>query len=147
MSGALDDLCDTLNEAELVVRDPRTDEPVIGSDRKPWTIMLAGPLHEHTKAFEKSRRVEAMKAARGGRGLKGAVDEDFQIKEFVARTIGWSPITFKGEPLTFTPEAARDLYERSPAIKGQVAVFLMEAESFLPKPSTPSASSKLTTSA
>lgn len=139
MSGALDDLFDVITEAQMTVIDPRTEEAVKGDGDEDWKITFAGPLHAVTKKLEKDRRTNAVMSAKSGRGMKAALATDFQLEELVARTLGWGPITRKGRPFPFTPENARALYSEAPVVKGQALVFITEADSFLPKPSTPPA--------
>lgn len=90
----------------LTLTDPRTEAPTSS------TITLASPEHESRKRIDlaRTRRLRAEYAQKGKLSSTDPVDDVAEETDYlVAATLGWN-LTQRGEPLPFSPEAARKLY-------------------------------------
>jgi hypothetical protein len=130
----MNDLADIVEAKTFKLTIIKNDgTPLLGSDDKPFQIDLAGP--SHVQAFKAQNDMVA-KAVRARRENKMDVGEprDF-VEHLVTRTLGWSPITWKGKPFPFSVESAFDLYTQSELVRRQVEVAINTPENFLPKTS------------
>lgn len=105
----IDNLFD-LDEAELVIKDPRTAED---TDIK---IVVYGP--------STPQWLESVKAAK---------DEDNSVNSFVVLTKGWSGVEANGKAVKFSKEKATEIYSASSVIRRQFNIFVSKQRSFLPE--------------
>ena len=132
-------LLDELETAEMTVINPKTGEPVVGSDGKPWQIVFAGPKHKSTREWESRDRVATMRASRQ-RGLKGAEErleraEEIDADQLCARCLGWSPVMMGGADFPCTEANKRKVFGTQ-HMRSQAFRFLGDAASFLPNSPT-----------
>jgi hypothetical protein len=101
-------------------------------------FLLAGPGHAARVDLDRklSKRSLRQFNKTGKASLPDDPDElrDQETERMVALTLGWRGVTDKaGEPLPFTPEAAREAYEnRRSSIRAQVAKALADIANFTP---------------
>ncbi|WP_316214294.1 branched-chain amino acid ABC transporter [Bradyrhizobium sp. SZCCHNR2032] len=137
---------DAQDEAELVIRHPKTREPTT------WVWTFYGPAHAKTRALadrvsrEALRRSVAERQARiNGEPLP---DEDPQtpdqiraetVDSIVARTKAFTPVKLGDQQIVFSPDAARALLlDRKKAwLFVQIVNYLKAEENFI-QPSAPS---------
>lgn len=129
---------DSVDEAGLVIRDPRTDAPTT------WVWTFYGPAHPKTVELVNRISREQLKEARekeaasvNGRKWKPSGDApeellDRNVSNVVARVKGWTPIRINGENLTFSPETTKALLmDRKKAwLLTQIGDFLRDDASF-----------------
>lgn len=110
--------------AECTIKDPTTGAPTT------MVITLAGPEHPDRKRrmFARQRRVRAEIAQHQRLPVVDPEEEEAdEIEELVACTLGW-----KGAPMPYSPETARDLYANPKRawLRLQVRAFLDRREAF-----------------
>lgn len=116
------------------------------------TITVCGPqsaaVRAHNEArYDMARRREAMAKKRGKEvdSIGLAEIEGALIDLAVAHTTGWTGFVDGGQPVPFTPQAARDLYTKHPWLRDQVLAEGQELGNFLPKSSSSSSRTQLQT--
>jgi hypothetical protein len=137
----------------LRVRDPRhlrgdsdvDKRPFLLSDdadptSAPCTLTLLGPDSPRVRKLLEPQRARYMQQALLSQSRsKGfsitaediAYEEEENLNIAVAATTGWTGFTSEGEPLVFSAEAARTLYESSRDILEQALAFIRERANFL----------------
>lgn len=108
-------------------------KPMTTKDGKPITIKLLGP---DSIAYRKANRDLVRKRVRAANAAEPEPSFEENEAESIALlaslTVGWHGITNgKGEPVACTREAAAALYERFPAIRDQVDVFVAQRGNFV----------------
>lgn len=108
---------------DMPLRDPKTNEPVVDKEGKPITIKLCG--------FDSSR-YKAVVRDRVKQGKPIDAERDIVVDDLVTLTVGWSPnLGFgKQDPLPFSAENARMLYENCFPIRLQASVWVANAVNF-----------------
>lgn len=122
--------------AEMALVDPNTGDPT------DWKITFAGPTHAATIKLRNETQRAAFREMRKSQSRRYRDDDaddskddvaENVVKMLLARTLGWSDVTFGGEPYPFTEENARKLYRGNPLIRAQALNFLSEDANFLQK--------------
>jgi hypothetical protein len=147
----------------MVVRNPfgTADEdgelpPLMAADGSPATLTLLGADSDTARRLDfrrgaaaQNRLVAGMYAKTKQRGVVTADDLAEQaahdLDRLVALTVTWHG--FEGDddqPLPFSPEAVRELYEQNPFIREQALGFIEDRTRFFAPSSTPSAPSSST---
>lgn len=108
-------------------------KPLTTKDGKPVTIKLLGP---DSIAYRKANRDMVRKRVRAASASEPEPTFEEGEAESVALlaslTVGWSGIVnSKGEPVPCTRDAAISLYDRFPAIRDQVDVFVAQRGNFV----------------
>lgn len=131
-SSDLDSFVDA-DEIDLVMTNPRTGDPVIASDEKPWTIKLAGPNHPESVKLRNAAIGKTLKRNRTRGNVEQSPDEvvNQSIDHLVARTLGWNAPLMGGQPVPFSKEAARKIYTTMQAFRNQVQERLVDDAGFL----------------
>ncbi|HEY0838177.1 MAG TPA: hypothetical protein VGE72_29990 [Azospirillum sp.] len=97
---------------ELVVRDPRTQDPILGANRQPWTLLLAGPGHKNSIDAKNEQTRKALRRARmkGDQGDDPKAVEADNLAYMMKRLLGWrNPPPLGGAPFEHSPENATRL--------------------------------------
>lgn len=125
----------------LQLTHPVTQELLWDDEKKktgPVRIRLLGAdskKHRSKEYAARNRRLKQM--GRGGKrgGLMAGVTaeglEEDATEVMVACTLGWENIQLAGQPLEFTPDAARSLYSEHEWIREQVDEFIADRANFL----------------
>jgi hypothetical protein len=114
---------------KLIILDPKTQAPTSSF------IELASPEHESRKRLDLTR-TRALRAEYANTGKMPSTDPIDDIEDetnyLVAATLSWN-ITQGGEPLEFTPAAARKLYTdpKKQWLRAQALVGLRKTELFI----------------
>jgi len=123
---------------DMVVRDPRSQEPVNDLDGKPWKIAFAGPNHPATVKLRNDEMRKTLKRLReksaGGETEGETRVDDFEtemVEAYARRTVAWGPILYEGQPFPCTYENALALYSGARAILRQVDGFVQEETNFI----------------
>ena len=132
-------LLDELETASMVVVNPKTGEPVIGSDGEPWQIVFAGPSHKVTREWETKHRIALFRSSRQ-RGERGAEErlqhaDDTDVEQLCARCLGWSPVLANGSDFPCNEINKRRTFATQ-HMRSQAFRFLGDAASFLPNSPT-----------
>lgn len=118
--------------AEMQLIDPSTDEPIPG-----WTITLLGIDSDVYQDIQ--RRKQQTYLDRAAKGKKaGNLDAkklaSDSLEELVACTVGWTGLSLDGEePLEFSADNARMVYEQWSWIKEQAQAFVNDRANFFAK--------------
>lgn len=125
---------------DLEMNFPGTNKPC------GWTITLAGPAHEQTKALsdeatrESQRKAADMERAQvNGRKWKGEEDQSpddirrRNVTNVCRRIVTWSPVEFENGEVPFSLDAAVDLFldPSKGAFYLQVVEYLTSERAFL----------------
>lgn len=115
--------------ADLVLRNPATDEPLATEEGASISITLAG---YDSKAARKMRHAMANRRMQrtGGKMTAESLEAD-GIELLCALTLGWQNIVVDGEPLEFSADNAAKLYKRFPWIREQVDAFVGDRANFM----------------
>lgn len=111
-----------MDVVELTILNPKTGNPILAADDKPWTILLAGPNHAETVRLRNMSIGKAMRRQR----LRGDAELDpNEVTEetldgLAARTLGWNTPIMGGKPVEFSKDAARKLYKASQYVRARV---------------------------
>jgi hypothetical protein len=153
--------------ATMIVRDPfgePTDDgeqpALLAADGTPATLTLLGADSETARKFEYRLQAEATNRAHAviwnsGKRRSVAVTPEEKAEEaarridkMVALTVGWHGFEDdEDQPIPFSEEAVRCLYEQNLFIYQQAEAFVNDRARFFARSSTDSASSSSTTSA
>ncbi|PWE57664.1 branched-chain amino acid ABC transporter [Metarhizobium album] len=118
---------------------------VINGKPSDWIWTFAGPAHPRTiehgervarEVLHRERQMD--QAARNGKKVK-VPEESLEelrsknIESVVNRLLGWSPVNLDGQPLEFSPEAARALLSdrKKQSLMTQALEFLAADDSFI----------------
>lgn len=129
---------DSIDEAQLVIRDPRSDAPTT------WVWTFYGPAHPKTVELANRISREQLKEAREKEAAQvnqrkwkpqGDTPEevlDRNISNVIARVKSWTPIRINGENLTFSPETTKTLLmdRKKGWLLQQIGDFLRDDASF-----------------
>jgi hypothetical protein len=121
--------------AEVEIKHPVTGANV-GA-----TVTLAGPEHPKRKQIKFARQRAARKALnKTGKVLLSDPEDDEQdnLEDLAACTLGWTGFSEDGKPMEFTPAAALKLYqqEKSQWLVSQLMNALNERERFIASSAT-----------
>lgn len=100
-------------------------------EEKPVTITIAGQhstLHRDIERRQQKRRLSK-------KDLTGARARQDLIERVAHCTLGWQGITSDGEPVAFTRDMARQIYEMLPWILDQVVEAMQDHSRFFNKES------------
>lgn len=96
---------------------------VLGMDSSAYRQIIQKHQRKRAKAFERSGRLMS---------LSPEEMEDEQRELLVACTVDWKGVSEDGaEPLPFTPENARSVYESTPVIREQVNAAIADRALFI----------------
>lgn len=135
---------DALDEAQLAIKHPRTEEPT------GWVWTFFGPGHPKTidvanRASRHMLKVAAEKEQARVNGKKWKAEDETvdelrakNVDNIVARTKDFTPVKMDGQTIEFTPEAAKKLLldRKKGWLFSQVIEFLAADESFIPPSAT-----------
>jgi hypothetical protein len=130
---------DARDEAELVIKHPKTLEPT------GWTWTLYGPGHAVTTELSNRVAAAALKKAAARRqaqinGRKWKEDEESleqlraeQVDGIVTRTKSFSPIKLGNDTIEYSPDAARKLLldRRKGWLLEQISDYLRDEANFI----------------
>lgn len=152
--------------AEMIVRDrlaPLVDDetspfdgefpPLLSREGTPCTLTLLGGDSETAKRFDRQRAAAAQNRvvvsmfgkgkARGNVTVEDIAEQaQHDLDKLVTLTVGW--YGFEGEddePIPFSAEAVRELYEQDPDTREQAIQFIGDRAAFFARSSTRSAPS------
>ena len=116
--------------ADMEVRHPATNEPLLTADKQPVTISLLGVDSDVFRAGE--RKLANRRLKQGQKAKVTAEGVEAQAIGLLADcTVGWSGIEFEGAVLSFTRENAVMLYTRLRWLREQVDEFIGDRANFL----------------
>lgn len=118
----------------LTILSPVNDEPLIDeATKEPWTIELIGADAPEYRKLRHRLVNEKLRAAQRSGRVKATAEslEADSIDLLAGATKGWKHIVDSGKPVEFSPQAARDLYERYPWLAEQISEFVNNRANFL----------------
>ncbi len=120
--------------ADMIVRHPISDKPLVDEDGNPWTIRLESSYSDqYERAMHKVQNRRLKKAGRGGRIRIQAEDlEEGTLECLLAVTISWKGIASGGVVLECTPKNVREQYAKHTWLREQVVDFTEDQANFLP---------------
>jgi hypothetical protein len=116
--------------ADLALRNPVTDEPLLTEDGAQITIRLVGmDSGAYRRALHQIQNRKLGRLTRGKSPSMELVERD-ELELLAACTVGWSGVVVDGAPLEFSAQNAVSLYERFRWIKEQVDAYIGDRENF-----------------
>lgn len=116
----------TMDIAEIEIIHPATGLPL---DMK---ISVMSPDSDEYRKIALQQQNDNIKNIRKNRGRKTAekmAEEGMDL--LVAITVGWEGLEENGQPIPFTPDNVRRIYEQFPFIKEQVDEFAADRRNFI----------------
>lgn len=116
---------------------PGTNRLIIGSDKKPWTWVIAGPGHDVSIQQRNRSMRDVLREQRRPQRERDEINEQEAIRKSTAftaaRVLGWSPMVFDGKDLPFSAQAVIDLLgnPRFSWLSLQLSRFMQDDASFL----------------
>ncbi len=120
--------------ADMIVRHPISDKPLVDADGNPWTIRLESSYSDrYEQAMHSVQNRRLKKTGRGGRIRISAEDlEEGTMECLLAVTLSWNGIASGGTVLECTPKNVREQYAKHTWLREQVVDFTEDQANFLP---------------
>lgn len=125
---------ETVDAADMPVKNPKTGKMVMVDKNSPVTIRLAGrdsEIYRRISRYLAHMRAETALADGGDASPSDEALENEALDLLSALTLGWTGITANREPYPFSEENARKLYERLPWLREEVDRFVGNRANFM----------------
>jgi len=121
--------------ASLQLSHPLTGAPLVDeASKQPVTInVLGADSHKYTDLLHRAKnKARAALAKHGKKAVRTAEETEAEELEVAVKcTVGWSYVSWQGQPLPFSEANARMLYTERPWVLEQVQEFMEDRTNYL----------------